>query len=113
MNSHEEYNYCKTQLEHIYKIKANVIKIRSKCEWYEHGEKPSTFFLNLGKICAIQGRIVIYNDKETNDETEINNHIYSFFNYQYKETLSFSSNNLETYVNTISFPKLKKEKRKN
>ena len=52
-----------------------------------------------------------YNDKETNDETEINNHIYSFFNYLYKET-SFSSNNLETYLNTISFPKLTKEKSK-
>ena len=35
-----------------------------------------------------------------------------FFNYLYKGTLSFSSNNLETYVNTISFPKLAKEKSK-
>ena len=30
----------------------------------------------------------------------------------YKETVSFSSNNLETYLNTISFPKLTKEKSK-
>ena len=30
----------------------------------------------------------------------------------YKETLSFSSNNLETYLNTISLPKLTKEKSK-
>ena len=52
------------------------------------------------------------NDKETNTETEINNHIYSFFNYLCKETLSFSTNNLETYLNTISFPKLTKEKSK-
>ena len=57
-------------------------------------------------------RTVIYNDKETNDETEINNHVYSFFNYLYKETLPFSSNNLETYLNAISFPKLTKEKSK-
>ena len=28
----------------------------------------------------------------------------------YKETVSFSSNNLETYLNTISFPKLTEEK---
>ena len=53
-----------------------------------------------------------HNDKGTNDETEINNHIYSFFTYLYKETLCFSSNNLETYLNTISFPKLTKEKSK-
>ena len=30
----------------------------------------------------------------------------------YKETLSFSNNHLETYLNTISFPKLTKEKTK-
>ena len=38
------------------------------------------------KSCAIQGQVqsVIYNDKETNDETEINSHIYSFFNYLYQ-----------------------------
>ena len=96
MNNHEEYNDCKTQLEQIYKIKTNRIKIRSKCEWYEHREKSSKLFLNLEKIRAIQDQLqtVIYNDKETNDETEINNHIYSFFNHLYKETLSFSSNNL-------------------
>ena len=114
MNNHEEYNDCKIYLEEIYKIRANGIKIRSKCKWYEHGEKWSKFFLNLEKSRAIQGQVrtVVYNDKETNYEIEINNHIYSFFNYLYKETLSFSSNNLETYLNTISFPKLTKEKSK-
>ena len=114
MNNYEEYNDCKTHLEQIYKIKANGIKIGSKCEWYEHGDKSSKFFLNLEKSRAIQGQVptVIYNDKETNNETEINNHIHSFFNYLYKETLSFSSNNLETYLNAISFPKLGKEKNK-
>ena len=30
----------------------------------------------------------------------------------YKEKLSFSNNNLVTYLNTILLPKLKKEKRK-
>ena len=32
MNNHEEYNGCKSQLEQTYKIKANGIKNRSKCE---------------------------------------------------------------------------------
>ena len=41
------------------------MKIRSKCEQYEHGEKSSKFFLNLEKSRAIQGQVraVIYNDK--------------------------------------------------
>ena len=64
------------------------MKIRSKCEWYKHEEKSSKFFLNLEKSRAIQGQVrtVIYSDKEINDETEINNHIYYFFDYLYKET---------------------------
>ena len=33
MNNHEDYNDCQIHLEQIYKIKANGIKIRSKCEW--------------------------------------------------------------------------------
>ena len=49
---------------------------------------------------------------ETKNETEINNHIYSFFNYLHKEALSLSSGKLETYLNTISFPKLTKKKLK-
>ena len=114
MNNHEEHNDCKTQLEQIYKTKPNGIKITSKWEWYEHGEKSSKFLLNLEKSRAIQGQVgtVIYNNKETNDETEINTHIYSFFNYLYKETLSSFSNNLKNYLNTISFSKFTKEKSK-
>ena len=90
------------------------MKIRSKCEWYEHGEKSSKFFLNLEKSRAIQGQVrtVIYNDKWINDEKEINKHTYSFFNHLYKETASFSSANLKTDLNTMSFPKLTKEKSK-
>ena len=42
MNNHEDYNDCKTQLEQIYKIKAN--EIRSKCEWYQHGKSPQNSF---------------------------------------------------------------------
>ena len=52
------------------------MKIRSKCK---HREKSSKFCLNLEKSRAIQGQAqtIIYNDKEINDETEINYHIYS------------------------------------
>ena len=35
------------RLEEIYDIKANGVKIRSKCDWYEYGEKSSKLFLNL------------------------------------------------------------------
>ena len=116
MNNHKEYNDCKTQLEQIYKIRANGMEIRNKCKWYQPGEKSSKFSLNLEKSCAIQdqARTVIYNDKETNEAGEINNHIYLFFSIIcIIKTLSFSSANSETYLfHTLSFTKLTNEKSK-
>ena len=47
------YSLCKLELENIYDKKAEGAKIRSKCEWYQHGEKPTKFFLNLEKQKAI------------------------------------------------------------
>ena len=40
----DQYLECKDQLETIYTKKANGIKIRSKCNWYENGEKSTKFF---------------------------------------------------------------------
>ena len=57
MNNYEQYNDCKTQLEHNYKIKANGIKIRSKYEWYEHGEESSKVFQYLENSRAIQNQV--------------------------------------------------------
>ena len=53
------YLECKNNFEQIYQEKANGIKIgrgkikRSKCDWYEFGEKSSKFFLNLEKQHAL------------------------------------------------------------
>ena len=44
-----EYINCKNQLKEIYDDIAKGIKVRSKCQWYEQGEKSTKFFLNLEK----------------------------------------------------------------
>ena len=44
-----EYTKCKKDLEIIYQGIAEGVKIRSKCQWYEEGEKSTKFFLNLEK----------------------------------------------------------------
>ena len=41
-------NY-KDKLQKIYEEKADGVRIRSECEWYEFEEKSSNFFLNLEK----------------------------------------------------------------
>ena len=65
-----DYKVCKQQLDEIYEKKEKGIKIRSKCNWYEHGEKPTKFFLNLEKHRAIQRQIhsVVINQDEITDQ---------------------------------------------
>ena len=71
-----DYKVCKQQIDAI-----RSIKIRSKCNWYELGEKFTKFFLNLEKYCAIQIQIysVIINQDENRDQDEINKQIFSFY----------------------------------
>ena len=45
-----KYNIIKNELDAIYDRIAEGIRIRSKCNWYEHGEKLTKFFLNLEKL---------------------------------------------------------------
>ena len=44
-----DYKVYKQQLDEIYEKKAKGIKIRSKCNWYKHGEKSAKFFFEFGK----------------------------------------------------------------
>ena len=48
-NYHNDLQYIeyKERLNTIYSKKINGIRIRSKCDWYESGEKSTKFFLNL------------------------------------------------------------------
>ena len=39
-----EYIETNEKLDKIYQEKANGIRIRSKCNWYKHGEKSPNFF---------------------------------------------------------------------
>ena len=69
-----EYVSCKGKLDQFYKGKANGIRIRSKCNWYEYGEKSTKFFLNLEKTGAHQNKIrnILINGKEITDQKEVN-----------------------------------------
>ena len=48
----QQYDSCKARLEEIYENIAEGIKVRSRCQWYEDGEKSTKFFLNLEKSRA-------------------------------------------------------------
>ena len=51
------YFEYKSKFEQIYEEKANDVKIRSKCKWYEFGENSSKFFLNIEKLHALLNEV--------------------------------------------------------
>ena len=81
------YNLCKLELENIYDIKAEDAKIRSKCEWYQYGEKPTKFFLNLEKQKSINTTVrhLIDDKKDIADLEEINACICKFYKNLFKK----------------------------
>ena len=112
LNNNPEYYQCKTQLEDIYQIQVDGIRTRSKCMWYEFGEKSSKLFLNLEQKRTIQGQVrtIVLNEKEITDESEINAHIAFCYESLFKEKHSFKNENLTQYLENISTPCLSKEK---
>ena len=45
------------KLKEVDKVKTDGAIFRSKCQWYENGEKKSNFFLSLEKKTIIQKKI--------------------------------------------------------
>ena len=69
------YHNIKDKIEEIYEKKAEGVRIRSKCLWYEEGEKLSKFFLNLEKRGGTQRQIRKFtvSDQEITDQNKIQN----------------------------------------
>ena len=103
-----DYKVCKQQLDAIYKEKAKGIKIRSKCNWYELGEKSAKFFLNMNKHREIQIQIhsVLVNQDEITDQDEINKQILSFYQSLFSRKVQNQTDKMEAYLELIRLPKL-------
>ena len=69
----QSYNIYKKELDSIYDHNTEGIRIRSKCDWYEHGEKSTKFLLNLEKKRGNQNQIrkLIIDEKEIDGDVEI------------------------------------------
>ena len=104
-----KYESLKNDLELIYDHIAEGVRLRSKCDWYEQGEKSTKFFLNLEKQRDNQNRIrkLIVNEKEINNETEILNQIKLFYETLFqKPSQKDSADDVNHFLNTLDIPKL-------
>ena len=59
-DNQSKYNAIKNELDAIYDHITEGIRIRSKCDWYEHSEKSTKLFLNLEKQRGAQNNKKTY-----------------------------------------------------
>ena len=91
-----EYVETNEKLDKIYQEKANGIRIRSKCNWYEHGEKYSKFFLNLEKSRAVQNQIrnILKDNIVINNQKDMNKELYLYYKNLFNERQRLSEHNM-------------------
>ena len=107
-----EYTETNEKLDKIYQEKINGIRIRSKCNWYEHGEKSSKFFLSLEKSRAVQNQIrnILIGNIEVNNQKDINNELYLYYKNLFNERQHLSEHDINNFLNGVSkFPQLSTE----
>ena len=108
-----EYIETNEKLDKIYQEKTNGIRIRSKYNWYKHGEKSSKFFLNLEKSRAVQNQIrnILLANKEINNQKDIYKQLYLYYKNVFNERQNLCENDIKNFLNTVSnFPQLSTEK---
>ena len=102
----ESYHNIKDKIEEIYEKKAEGARIRSKCLWYEEGEKSSKFFLNLEKRRGIQGQIrkLIVSNQEITHQNKIQNELLFFYETLFRNMSANTSEDCKHFLNEVSFP---------
>ena len=105
------YLSYKNRREEIYEEKANGVKIRSKCEWYERGEKSSNFFLSPEKQHALlnQVRILLCGEKEVTDKHKINQELECFYKNLFTKISELQKKDINAYLSQINIPILTEE----
>ena len=100
-----KYDSVKNELDEIYDHIAEGIRIRSKCDWYEHGEKSPIFFLNVEKQRGSQNTIkkLVTDDKEITEQAHILEHIREFYETLFKTREQITKVEMEYFLVMLIF----------
>ena len=93
------------------KKKANGVKIRSKCDCYEFGEKFSNFLLKLEKQHALlnQFRTLLCSENEVTDKSKINQELKCFYKNLFTWKSKFQKTDINVYLSQTNIAILRKE----
>ena len=100
-------------LEKLYDEIAEGIRIRSKCNWYELGEKSTKYFLNLEKKNAKSSTITKLDtgDKIISNHKEIFGEIEKFYTNLFKNNNDKSKASCKRFLDKLSVPMIDDEDR--
>ena len=94
------------ELDDLYGNIATGVKIRTKCDWYQYGEKSTKYFLNLEKQKAVNVIVkkVIKNDIEITDQLKIQHELRMFYEQLFKKTICNTNSKIVSFLDNISLP---------
>ena len=93
----------------LYEYITSGIILRSKTNWYEHGEKSSKYFLSLEKRNKAKSHLrelTTSSDTETHDPVVIMSHIRSFYSSLYKRRSSKNEKECLEYLRSFNLPQI-------
>ena len=99
-----EYKTAKDKLETFYDNIATGVKIRSKCNWYQYGEKSTEYFLNLEKQKAVNCTIkkIIKNDVEITDQLKTQHELRMFYEPLFKKTIYNANSKIVSFLSLFN-----------
>ena len=99
-----EHKTAKDELEHFNDNIATGVKIWSKCDWYQYGEKSTKYSLNLEKQKAVNGTVkkIIKNDIEITDQLKIQHELRIIYEHFFKKTICNSNSKIVSFLDNIS-----------
>ena len=107
------YNQSKIFHETLIQNRTKGAILRSKCSWYEDGEKSTKFFLNLEKRKAVNSTIKKLIDKDSGRETtnskEVLAELHSFYSTLFTKKCSVSSNQCSQFLRNANLPLISDE----
>ena len=83
----EQLDSCKTDLEKIHNQKTQSLMIQSRVQYYEEGEKSTSFFLNQIKPNKRKSTIrkIMDEEQEVTDQKKIMQHLQGFYEKLYQK----------------------------
>ena len=110
-SNRDKYCDLKTKLDNQYDHITEGIIVRSRCQWYEHGERNSKYFLGLEKRNKRKSSIykLLINDKEIINQKEILHFILNFFQEKYSRKIQVTEKECEDFLSSVQVSSLTAE----